>query len=139
MKSSWHSLIPFLPFPAAANSEDSTQFSSDYCAVLLQLLNSQFQFYNLILATNRLSLYSLGSGPIENTVFSFRVSLCYLPRRNSMVHRDHSSYYCVFAGTCILSSCLAMGRYITIHCIRNNNKKYLYYILQFKFIPSVPI
>jgi hypothetical protein len=41
------SLIPFLPFPAAANSEDSTQFSSDYYSLLLQLLNSQFQFYNL--------------------------------------------------------------------------------------------
>jgi hypothetical protein len=29
MTTSWHSLIPFLPFPAAENSEDSTQFSSD--------------------------------------------------------------------------------------------------------------
>jgi hypothetical protein len=34
--------------------------------ILLQLLNSQFQFSNP-LATNRLSLYSLGSDPIENT------------------------------------------------------------------------
>jgi hypothetical protein len=42
MTSSWHSLIPFLPFSVAANSENSTQFSTDYCSVLLQLLNSQF-------------------------------------------------------------------------------------------------
>jgi hypothetical protein len=46
--SSWHSLIPFLQFPAADNSEDATQFSSDYCSVLLQLLNSQFKFCNLV-------------------------------------------------------------------------------------------
>jgi hypothetical protein len=51
MTSYWQSLIPFLPFPAAANSEDSTQFSSDYCSVLLHLLNSQFQFSNLIFKT----------------------------------------------------------------------------------------
>jgi hypothetical protein len=48
MPSSWHSLISFLRFPAAGNSEDSTQFSSDYCSVLLQLLNSQFQLSDLI-------------------------------------------------------------------------------------------
>jgi hypothetical protein len=42
MTSSWYSLIPFLPFPAAANSEDLTQFSSDNYSVFLQLLNSQF-------------------------------------------------------------------------------------------------
>jgi hypothetical protein len=87
MTSSWHSLIPFLPFSAAANFEDSTQFSSDYCSVLLQLLNSQFQFSNLIsLVTNRLSLYSLGSDTIENTVFSCQILLCYLATRCSMVH-----------------------------------------------------
>jgi hypothetical protein len=108
MTSSWHSLIPFLPFPAAAISEDSAQFSSDYCSVLLQLLNSQFQFCNLVsLATN-------GLDPVENTVFYGQVLLCYLVTRWSWVHREHSSYYCVFAGTCILSRCLAMGRYVTI-------------------------
>jgi hypothetical protein len=42
MKSSGHSLIPFLPFPAAANSEYSTQLLSDYCSLLLQLLTSEF-------------------------------------------------------------------------------------------------
>jgi hypothetical protein len=36
--SSWHSLILFMPFSAADKSEDSTQFSSDWCSVLLQLL-----------------------------------------------------------------------------------------------------
>jgi hypothetical protein len=48
MTSSRHSRIPFLPFPAATNSEGSTRFSSGYCSLLLQLLNSQFQFPNLI-------------------------------------------------------------------------------------------
>jgi hypothetical protein len=42
MTSFWHNLISFFPYPAAANSEDLTKFSSDYCSVLLQLLNSQF-------------------------------------------------------------------------------------------------
>jgi hypothetical protein len=46
--SSWHSLILFLQFSAAASSEDLTQFSSDYRSVFLLLLNSQFQFSNLI-------------------------------------------------------------------------------------------
>jgi hypothetical protein len=48
MTSSWHSLIIFLSFPAAANTEDSTQFSFDCCSVLLQLLNSPIPFSNLI-------------------------------------------------------------------------------------------
>jgi hypothetical protein len=56
MTSSWSSLIPFLPFPAAASSEDSTHFSSEYCSLLLQLLNSQFQFSNLIFLAWVLSL-----------------------------------------------------------------------------------
>jgi hypothetical protein len=51
---------------------------------------------------------------IENTVFSCRV-LCYLATFCSMVHREHISYSCVFAGTCILSRCLAIGRYVTIY------------------------
>jgi hypothetical protein len=66
------------------------------------------------LAINRLCLYSLGSDPIENTVSSYRVLSCYLARRYSTVHREHSSYCCVFAGTYILSRCLAVGRYVTI-------------------------
>jgi hypothetical protein len=121
MTSPWHSLIPFLPFPAAANSEDSTQFSSDYSSVLLELLNSQFQFSNLIsVATNRLSLYSLGSDFIEDAVFSCRLLLCYLTTR-SRNHRKHS-YCCVFAGTCILSRCLAMGRYVTVFTVLHRRK-----------------
>jgi hypothetical protein len=47
MTFSLYSLIRFLAFSAAANSEDSTKFSSEYCSIFLQLLNSQFQFYNL--------------------------------------------------------------------------------------------
>jgi hypothetical protein len=58
MVSSWHSLIP-----AATITEDSTQFSSDYCSLLLQLLNSQFQFSNLIsLARIRDSAVGIATG-----------------------------------------------------------------------------
>jgi hypothetical protein len=32
-----------------------------------------------------------------------------------MVHREHSSHGCVFAGTCILSRCLAMAICVIIH------------------------
>jgi hypothetical protein len=53
MTSSWHSLIPLLSFPAAANSEDSTQFGS----VPLQLLNSQSQFSNLSCSFKLAPLY----------------------------------------------------------------------------------
>jgi hypothetical protein len=49
MISSCYSLIPFLPLSAAAKSEDSTKCSPDYCSVFLELLNSQFQFSNLII------------------------------------------------------------------------------------------
>jgi hypothetical protein len=45
---------------------------------------------------------------MENTVFTCRV-LCYRATRCSVAHREHSPYYCVFAGTLIVSRCLAMG------------------------------
>jgi hypothetical protein len=35
----------FLPFPAAVNSEDSTQFPSNYCSVLLQQLSAETEAY----------------------------------------------------------------------------------------------
>jgi hypothetical protein len=56
-------------------------------------------------------------------VFCRRVLSRYLTTSCSTVHREHSSYCCVFVGTCILSSCLAVGRYITInnHHITNNS------------------
>jgi hypothetical protein len=43
------------------------------------------------LGRNRILLYSLGPDPVENTVFSCRVLLCYLVTSCSMVHREHSS------------------------------------------------
>jgi hypothetical protein len=46
--------------------------------------------------------------------------LCYLPASCSMVHREHSSYFCVFAVTCILSRCLAMVVFVTIWITRNS-------------------
>jgi hypothetical protein len=66
------------------------------------------------LATCRLSLYSLASDPMENTVFSCRVLLCYQAASCSTVHREHSSCCFVFAGTCMLSRCLAMVIFVTI-------------------------
>jgi hypothetical protein len=62
------------------------------------------------LATN-----SLGSDPIEHTIFFCRVLLCFLATRCSLVHRERSSCCCVFVGTCILSRCLAVGRNVTIY------------------------
>jgi hypothetical protein len=96
IKSSCHFLFNHLGLPTLRNS---TQFSN--CNSLIPL------------ATNRLSLYSLRSDPMESTVFSCRVFLCYLATSCSMIHREHSSYFCVFAGKCILSRCLAMGICIT--------------------------
>jgi hypothetical protein len=66
------------------------------------------------LATNRLSLYCLGSDPMENTVFHRRVLLCYLTMSCSTVHREHRSYCCVLAGMCILTRCLTLGICITV-------------------------
>jgi hypothetical protein len=105
MTSFWHSLIPSLPFPAAANSEDSTQFSSHYSSVFLQLLNSQFQFSNLIsVATNRLSLYSLGRDPIENTVLTAPLPSNGYPIVARMF----------ITGMFLSNRYLAVGRYVTI-------------------------
>jgi hypothetical protein len=107
MTSSWHSLIPLLPFSAASNSEDSTQFSSDYSSVLLQLLNSQFQFPNSIsLATNRLSLHSLVTYTIEIAMFTAPLPSNEYP----------SIVACTFVAEMFLSChCLAVGRYVTIY------------------------
>jgi hypothetical protein len=66
-KSSWNSLIPFLPFPTATNPEDSTQSSSDYCSVLLQLLNSQFQSSNLCCSFKLAYLYRHSTDLQKNT------------------------------------------------------------------------
>jgi hypothetical protein len=37
-------------------------------------------------ATNRLSLYNLGSDPMKNTVYSYRILLCYIATSCSTVH-----------------------------------------------------
>jgi hypothetical protein len=78
-----------------------------------QLSNSNSLFS---LATNGLSSCSLGSDPMENTVFSSWVLLCYLATNCSTVHGEHSSYYCVFLER-VLSRCLAVGRYVTVRYI----------------------
>jgi hypothetical protein len=62
MTSSWHSLIPFLQYPVAVNSEDSTQFSS-----------SNF-LYSYILWTPNAS--SLIWSPLYFVVFPFSWLCC---------------------------------------------------------------
>jgi hypothetical protein len=86
--------------------------------LLFQIRN--FPFRRLLrlaitLATNRLSLYNLGSDPMKNIVLSCRLLLCYLAMSCITVHREHSCYFCVFARTCILSCCLAMSICLTIY------------------------
>jgi hypothetical protein len=39
-----------------------------------------------------------------------------------MVHREHSPYFCVFAGNCILSRCLTMGQYVTVFTVLHRHK-----------------
>jgi hypothetical protein len=63
-----------------------------FTRILLQLLNSQFQFSDL--SSYRLLLYNLGSDSMENTVFSCRVLFWYLATSFSTVHTKHSSYCC---------------------------------------------
>jgi hypothetical protein len=57
------------------------------------------------------SRYIVSGDPMENTVFSCRVLLCYQATSRSTVHREYS-FYCVFAGKCISSRCLAMGIWV---------------------------
>jgi hypothetical protein len=84
----------FLPFPAAANSEDSTQFSSDYCSVLLQLPASEFTYLITIL-----------HGPNE------KQSVLLAPLPSNI--RPTVACSCV-AGMCLLRRCLAMIIFIKI-------------------------
>jgi hypothetical protein len=49
----------------------------------------------------------------KNTSFVVKYC-CYLATSCTAVHTGHSSYCCVFARTCILSRCLAMGICATI-------------------------
>jgi hypothetical protein len=86
--------------------------SPDSCSptiILLQLLNSQFQFSNP-LATNRLSLYSLGSDPWKTRVTCYQecVFIGSLPSDGcpSIVERT--------SGMCLSSRCVAMVIRVTI-------------------------
>jgi hypothetical protein len=71
------------------------------------------------LFNNRTRCFSWGlyRGYMENTVFYCWILLCYLATCCSTVHRKHSSYCCVFVGTCILSRCLAMCICVTIYML----------------------
>jgi hypothetical protein len=99
MKSSWHHLIPFLPFPATAIPK-ITQFSPDYCSVLIQLPASEFD--SLITTIHRpngkRSLYCWRS--------LFTASLP--SNRRSIV-----ACSCV-ARMCLPTRCLEMGIHVTI-------------------------
>jgi hypothetical protein len=87
-------------------------------SVLILVLSVLYSNSLIPLATKRLSLYRFGSDPMENTFFSCPVLFSYLATSCSTVQREHSSYYCVFAGTCILSRCLAMGICVTIYFVQ---------------------
>jgi hypothetical protein len=73
-------------------------------------LNSQFQFSNLPNYKKILVIYR-STDPMENIVFPCRV-LCYPAMSCSTFHKEHSSYFCVFVGMCMLSRCPA-----TVICI----------------------
>jgi hypothetical protein len=64
-----------------------------------------------ILFTTPLPSTRHGADHIEN-IFSVVEYCCVSKQR--VVHRKQSSYFCVFAGTCILSRCLAVGPYVII-------------------------
>jgi hypothetical protein len=79
MTSSWHSLIPFLPFPAATKSEDA-QFSSNYCSdSLISFVQKQ-----KLTAGNQLARSLLASGPAgtHGHIFVQCQDLCFFPFGN---------------------------------------------------------
>jgi hypothetical protein len=91
---------------------------------LLRLAGSRLRYStpppHLSLATDRLLLYSLRLDPIENTVLSCRV-LCYLATHCSMVHRERSSYCCVFATELLPSSGSICHNILIEHYIKRIN------------------
>jgi hypothetical protein len=103
---SWHSLIPFLPLPDAANSEPSTQFPSDYCSVLLLLLVE-------VEVTLRLAVYRqsvcLGVEPLETDDQNFF---------SQLNHCDISPYVTsslTRRWVCLLLICLAFRQVYISH------------------------
>jgi hypothetical protein len=115
----------FLPFPAAANSEGSNQFSSDYCSVLLQQLPAS-EFAYLITTLHQLngkhSLYCwrslfiallLSNGlSIVVTRLSGKVFTGLVPRKGLPIFACR----CV-AGIYLPSRCLAMSIHVAIYLI----------------------
>jgi hypothetical protein len=94
--------------PSATHTQKSERYREDQHGSRARMTTP------ILLITNGFSLHSLRSDPMENTVFSCRVFLCYLTTRCSTVYKEHSSYCCVFAETCILSRCLAIGICVTV-------------------------
>jgi hypothetical protein len=109
-----------------AISEDSTQFSSDYSSVLLQRLNTQFQFPNLSRSFKLAPLYNRGTD-LQKT----RVTCQNEWRGPHRKHRFLYGFECIFtaplpfniipnfACTCVAgmplpNRCLAMGIHVTI-------------------------
>lgn len=76
----------------------------------------------LISATNRLSLYSLGSDPMENTVFSYCckgvLPLNYLANILSSDHIGNTSS-AVLLATCVLWACVASHCLAVCHNVKS--------------------
>jgi hypothetical protein len=110
--------------------------SNPFSAIHLKLMNSQFQFSNLLLATNRLSLYRLGSDPtenmyhvsmhgadhIENTFSIVRMRVCWPAAQHWAwrgPHRNTSSNTLSIVVCAYFGQCLEIGLHVTVFTLRN--------------------
>jgi hypothetical protein len=144
MTSSWHSLIPLLPFLAAANSKDSTQIFSGYGSVLVQLLSSHFQFSNLSCSFKLAPLYIRGMN-LKKTRVTCQNAWCWPHRKHRFLCCCEDTFSAplpsnrnpIVAYTCVVwmrspSRCLSMGIHVTIPTYMKQaavSKAWLYLLL----------
>jgi hypothetical protein len=108
MKTSLHSLIPFLPLFCSCQFRGFNSTIFDYSSLLLQLPLLCLVFGAL--------LYHLGTDHTENTARN--VDEACLPRRCLAI--DVLLFHAfASAGMCLASRCVAMGMHVTIqsHCV----------------------
>jgi hypothetical protein len=122
MKSSCHFLFNHLGLSTFQNStkfaNSNSLVSSSYKQTLVIYSRGTDHIANTFFSCECVFTYPLlstgrGADHIENTSSLIKL-LCYLATSCSMVHREHSSLCCLFAGTCILTRCLAMDICFTI-------------------------
>jgi hypothetical protein len=122
MKSSWHSLIPFLPFPAGVSSEGLTQFNSSapeftsWQAGVPKINSSLLDYCSILLyAAEHFFITTLHGPHAENTasIVKKEYLLIRCLEMDVLLLRT-----CASAGMCLPSRCLAMG----IHVIIGSNK-----------------